>query len=439
MWGGENSMRMKRLFEQPGRYRVLLLCLLGLMALSVAGPGNNLSSALTPDPSPSRQMGVNPAIARFEPALAVRTSACITCHAKIYPGFITDFGYGDGYFFGKSWGGSRLGPFDGSIYGDFYGGEPNKTGWFTAEMGKIVVVPKAPFDFDLGAAGTKLSSAYRKPLQARTLAEYLSALEAQKKNPATIVEKERVFIGAPNAATLESRFGIKPGSGTEFKYIKDDKTSPEIQGITLLSGKGFFSNTAEVACDGDLFIRGTLFLNRAAIATKSGCRVYATGPIFVQDAITYKNLGGSTDKTNLQLVSAEAILLGLGDKSCDAAAKDSPLSRRLVSGYAISSFFTRDAVRRSISPKDFGQGIYEKGKMIEDLEDAGCRDDTLGFSRLLLNAPQIHNRYKGRFKGLVIAEVVLFRLGKSTIEFDPVFKEVPILPMLNDSDYLEVK
>jgi hypothetical protein len=39
----------------------------------------------------------------------------------------------------------------------------------------------------------------------------------------------------------------------------------------------------------------------------------------------------------------------------------------------------------------------------------------------------------------VIAEVALFRLSKSSFEFDPVFKAVPTLPVLNDSDYLQVR
>ncbi len=154
-------MRIHKLLKRKGRFPILLLCFLSLMVLVFAGFKNDPSSANSPDPSPSKQPVINAAISEFEPALAVRTSACITCHAKIHPGFITDFGYGDSYFFGKPGGGSRFGSFDGSIYGDFYGGEPNKTGWLTAEMGKKVVVPKAGFDFDLSAAGAKLSDAYR--------------------------------------------------------------------------------------------------------------------------------------------------------------------------------------------------------------------------------------------------------------------------------------
>ncbi len=165
----------------------------------------------------------------------------------------------------------------------------------------------------------------------------------------------------------------------------------------------------------------------------------ATGPLFVQGAITYKSPGSPIDNTNLQLVSAQAILLGIGDKSCDATCKGSPLSRRLVSGYAVSTYFTRDASRRGVLPKAFGQGIYEQGKLIPGLEDAGCREETIDYSHLLLNAPQVHGRYKGSFKGLVIAEFALFRLGSSNFEFDPVFKRVAVLPRLKHTDYLQVQ
>ena len=130
--------------------------------------------------------------------------------------------------------------------------------------------------------GAKLSdqAAYRQPLQATSLAEYLKALEKQKPNPATVIEKEKVFIGAPDAATLEARFQIVPGSGAKFKYLKNDNSSPEIEGIGLSPGNDFYTNTREVVCDGDLFIRGSLFLHRITLSTKNGCRIYSTGPIF---------------------------------------------------------------------------------------------------------------------------------------------------------------
>jgi hypothetical protein len=402
--------------------------------------GNHSADALAADPLMTAQPPrVNPAITEFEPAMAIRASACITCHARIQPSYITDFGYGTPYFFGQRTAGSKFGPFDGSIYGDFFGSDTDKTGWLTGRIDKKIVVPQAAIDFDLQAAGSKLAEQYKQPLQAKSLAAYLRALESLKPNPATVIEKRKIFIGAPTAATLDERFGLAAGSDTKFRYVKDSKFSPEAQGISPSLGSDLYTNTGDVVCDGDMFVRGTLFLNRLTLATLNGCRIYATGPIFVQNEITYKNLGGPEDKTNLQLVSAQAILLGIGNKSCDTSDKDSPLSRRLVSGYAISTVFTREASAKSIAPKENGQGIYEQGMKISALEDSSCREGAPGFTRLLLNAPQVHNRYKGKFKGLVITEFALFRLGNSNFEFDPVFKEVPVLPRLRDSDYLEVQ
>lgn len=409
--------------------RALVPCLLVSSLLLCLAHGSGDSAA-----------GANPAISDYEPAFAVRASSCITCHAEIQPSCITDFGRGEPYFFGRHGSGSTLGTFDGSMYGDF-GGEPDKTAWLTARIARQIIVPRAEISFDLKAAAKKLAGQpdFRQALEAKSLAEYLRALESRKPNPAAVVEKEEVFIGAPTAATLEARFNIPAASANLSKYIENDASSPALQGIGMDSGRNFFTNTGEVVCDGDLFLRGTLFLNNLSLATRSGCRIYATGPIFIQKEIHYKDLEGAGRKANLQLVSAEAILLGVGDKSCDPSSEESPLSRRLVSGYAISTFMTREAQRRSISAKEFGEGIYARGKLIPALEDAACHGDDVSFSRLLLNAPQIHNRYKGKFRGLVIGEVALFRLSKSAFEFDPIFKQVPILPVLRPRDYLHVE
>lgn len=394
------------------------------------------------DPTPAKQgkPGVNAAIAEFEPALAIRASGCITCHATIRPSYITDFGYGNRYFFGHPGQSGKFGSFNGSVYGDFYGDPryPNTTGFLTAHIEKSVIVPEAPLDFDLSAAGGKIASqsSYKQSLRATSLAEYLQALEKQKDAPAAIIEKKRVFIGAPDSETLLARFNVQPGSGPHFKYIKNETSSPDIAGIGLWleTSKKFYTNIGDVTCDGDLLVPGTLFLNRLNLTTKNGCRIYATGPIFVQNAINYKG-----SRANLQLVSSQAILMGVGDKSCEASDKESPLSRRLVSGYAVSTYLTREGAKRSMTPEELGKRIYAEGTLIPSLEDATCQADTPAFSRLLLVAPLVHSRYQGQFKGIVIAEVVLFRLGKSTFEFDPVFKEVPTLPILKDTDYLQVK
>ncbi|NLV29588.1 MAG: hypothetical protein GXY47_00415 [Acidobacteria bacterium] len=397
------------------------------------------------DPAPANlnRTAVNAAIAEFEPALAVRASGCITCHADIRPSYITDFGYGSRYFFGRPGQSGKFGSFNGSVYGDFFGDPryPDTTGFMSAHVEKSVIVPVAPLDFDLGAAGGRIvdQPVYRQPLRATSLAGYLRGLEQRKSAPAAIIEKQRVFIGAPDSETLLARFKVPPGSTSLLEYVKNEPSSPEIAGIGIENGKQYYTNTGEVVCDGDLLVQGTLFLDRVILSTKNGCRIYATGPIFMQNAIVYKTDPVIPDRANLQLVSSQAILMGVGDKSCETSDKESPLSRRLVSGYAVSTYLTREADRKSIAPETLGKSIYAEGKRIPSLEDATCQADAPEFSRLLLNAPLVHSRYQGRFKGLVIAEVVLFRLGKSHFAFDPVFKEVPTLPLLKDADYLEVE
>src|SRR5512145_260742 len=69
------------------------------------------------DPAPARlnKTAVNAAIAEFEPALAVRASGCITCHADIRPSYITDFGYGNRYFFGRPGQSGKFSSFNGSV------------------------------------------------------------------------------------------------------------------------------------------------------------------------------------------------------------------------------------------------------------------------------------------------------------------------------------
>ena len=384
--------------------------------------------------------GINTAVIEYEPALALRASGCLTCHAEIASNYITDFGYGSSYFFANPASKNEVGIYNGHIYGDFIA-EPGKSSWLTAEFKKNIIVPHAPVDFDLSkAAGDTLTdkSSYQEALKSGSLAEYLRALESKKDKPAPVMEKKKVFIGAPDKITLEDRFSIKSDDRVDFKYIRNDPTSPEVKGIELSEDGIYYTNNGEIICDGDLFIRGMLFLNEAAVVTKKGCRIYATGPVFLQKEITLKNADNSGDQSNLQLVSTEAIFLGVGREKRDTTPKTDPMALRLLMTPARPSILTREAYRNNITPHEFTQALYDRAALVP-LEDSSYHDDTIGFSRLLLNAPVINSRYKGKFKGLVIAEYALFWQGSCSFEFDPVFKEVPVLPLLKDSDYLRVE
>jgi hypothetical protein len=414
----------------------LLMCtltaaLLGTVFLT------SLSSS-PPAPGTDRSPG-NAAIEEYRPALAVRGSGCITCHAEVYSPIITDFGAGDPYFFGNPAAGSEVGPFNGNIYGDFIA-EQNNTGWATARFHGEIIVPEVSIDFsleDAAPANLKKEPSYQAAFRASSLAGYLRTLESRKPEPATVVEKKKIYIGAADAATLAARFGMKPGDASDFTFFKTDReVSPDIEGIERAGGGTYYTNVREVVCDGDLFVRGTLLLNKPSIRTGTGCRIYATGPIFLEGAATFSGTAADEDLSNLQLMSAEAIFLGTGKEKC--AGDGDPLSSRLLRTPALTSIFTRAAERRHSSPEAFMQELYDKASSVP-LEDSSCHDTSLSLSRMLLNAPVIHCRYSGRFKGVVIAEFALFWQGKSSYEFDPVFRKVPVLPVLDDSDYLVVE
>lgn len=410
----------------------IFVCIVSMLSIS-----ENIYS-LSSEAKLKRQ-GINAAVKEYEPAVAVRASGCLTCHAEISSNYITDFGYESSYFFADPKGKNMAGVFNGHIYGDFMG-YPGKTGWLTANFKKNIIVPHAPVDFDLSKSADESlinESAYRDALKAGSLADYLRALEREKSNPAQVIEKNRVFIGAPDIKTIETAFGIRPDENIDIKYIVNEPSSPAFKGIESDASGRYYTNTGEIICDGDLFIRGTLFLNKPVINSKTGCRIYVTGPVFLQKTISFKNSGNNDDKSNLQLVSAEAIFLGVGRETKDAGEKTDPMALRLLKTPARPSIFTRSICNNGITPERFTQDLYDMTALIP-LEDSSFHDDTIGFSRLLLNAPIINSRYKGNFKGLVIAEFALFWQGKTGFEFDPIFKKVPVLPMLKDSDYLVV-
>jgi hypothetical protein len=221
-------MNIKKWIPQHKQCSGPATALLGLVLLFIAGFPKEIVSVTPEDrlDTKERKQIVNATITRYEPALAVRGAGCITCHAKIHSAFITDFGYGDPFFFGNASGGIKVGPFNGNIYGDFIA-EQGKTSWLTAEMYKEIIVPQAPLSInpkDAAGSGLNNRSSYHDALRAGSLKEYLQALESQKTNPAPVIEKDRIFIGAPDTATLETRFGLTAGDTVDFKYIKNNRT-----------------------------------------------------------------------------------------------------------------------------------------------------------------------------------------------------------------------
>lgn len=369
---------------------------------------------------------VDNALIGLKPALAVRGTGCIMCHASISSNVITDFGYGDPYF----WGGPVLPPVDQtSIYAD----DKTDPAWkYIRRLGDEVIVPRA-------------STAHLSKVGAPTLADYLSGVLAASPYPEVnstqVVEVDRVYIGAPTAAKILASARMIPGLEA-VKYIPDfnQPSTPPALVRKLGSGLDHYTNdpNQEFVCSGDLVVDGVVFLNQPVIRSETGCRIYATGSIFVRGPVTYS--GGNEERRNLQLVSARAINMGLGRNTCGTKliGTDSLLNR-LKNEYRRKYFETRGEPEKTVQEKlDDIVADYNK---VGNLLDASC-DSTgreVGFERLILNAPIVFSRYTGGFRGSVIAEIALMSLDQFVFEFDPVFTNEAVLPLLSPEDYLVVE
>lgn len=370
----------------------------------------------------------------LEPALAIRGMGCIQCHANIKSNIITDFGYGNDYYFGMkpatTWWQS------GGVYGD----HGQSFGSMTIPADKTVVVPKAALPAVVSTATGQA-----------TIAKYVQNLFSKSTIASTqkvvVSEKNSVYIGAPTGAEIETATRLTPGERS--RYYKNAMDSVALSG--LVDQGTFFEASGRLDCDGDLVVRGPLYLENLQVNTVVGCRLYVIGSVFIYGPITY----ASGSNSNLQISSSKSISLGLGTvkntagKNCDptdryAADPTNYGTSSLVNRY--STFWTTPGnfVRQSATPKAYGDSIIAEAKLIEakkgPLYDATCRSEgrMVSYEHLLLNAPVVHSRYEGDFKGTVIAEFSIMSLGMFKFEFDPVFKTVPVWPFLDSKLYLHV-
>ena len=459
---------------------------------------------------------VGNAVNLLAPALAVRGTGCITCHAEVHSNMITDFGYGgDGntrdYYFGGLSPSAKYSWQDSMVYGDQWAFqiEPdtsiNPGSWATINLvknstgnGQNVFVPMAALP--AGPAGKTGATTLRGYVQHR-----LSHSANMDTTAANAVEKNSIFIGSPTAARMKAVFAWSASDETQkYKYI------PDASGVALsglnVSATGpangsYFTNTGTVFCEGDLMLEGTVYLNNLNLQTKTGCRIYATGSVFIYGPINYlTGMTGDYSKRNLQISSAKAVLMGLGalwknGSHCEAGAYANPslmpsyyayyqavvnpqptnpdptgnLSAQQKADYMVAIadsakfrlndwgsvastfymnnafFFRNDTRTGGAVVKDF---YTEMMSTIGQQYDAACRPETrnVSYERLLLNAPLVEGRYSGGFKGSIIAEIALMGLGIDNLgnsrfkfEFDPVFQQADVLPLLTDQDFLNVQ
>ncbi len=366
----------------------------------------------------------------LEPTLAVRGLGCIECHAKVDSSVISDYGYKNEYFFGGNFGAD--GWKSGSPYGDH--GQNLKTVEFSSSA--KFFVPKVTF-----------TQEQKDKTASDTLANYVRsqlALSSYATSRATpVTELQSVYIGAPTAVQIQSAFGMSSSQRMKFKASKE-----ATEALSGLSDEGtFFKNSGTLVCDGDLAVKGPLYLENLRLKTKAGCRLYVMGSVFVYGAITYEN-GDST--RNLQITSSHAISMGLGDTKkdgayCSGADWHQANSVEDSFDHRYSSIWTVPAQNtRAMTGQEFATAVTAERNLIEaklgTLFDAACRTETrnVAFERILLNAPQVHGRYLGNVQGTIISEYALISLQNFKFKFDPVFLSVDVLPMIDRSTYLSI-
>ncbi len=374
----------------------------------------------------------------LEPSLAVRGIGCATCHLQSSSKLITDFGFGNDYFFGKdALNVASASPFvpSYSYYNDHAGAS-----FKTANL-KEIIVPNQNLPFKPGTYLAATAPVAQR--EAITVSQYVKAVVPAT---ATVSTKNEIFIGAPSADVIKARTAL----GTaETAYFKNQDSSPALSGLSKL---GTYFTASNLICDGDLVINGTLFLKDLSLTTNEGCRIMVTGPIFINGKITYvQHVPSSTNNTNLQLVSSTWINLGVGLTNCE---NDSSYPAAAKAWYRTNSTAIQDpmthrlkvyAAKSRLNQQDVNS-LRTIQSSIATFQDASCRKSISGefpreehFERLLLNAPRVDSRYTGQFTGVIIAETALMGLSSFSFSFDPVFSRVPVLPLLRPSDYLVVK
>ncbi|MCB9073104.1 MAG: hypothetical protein H6623_05750 [Bdellovibrionaceae bacterium] len=388
---------------------------------------------------------VGATLSTIQPSLAVRGMGCIQCHSNVASNIVTDFGsQGNGQGFDYTFGVSPKGNHwaGGSPYGD-HGQSFN-----TLNMGAntSVFVPQNE------AVPTVVHNA----TGFNTLAEYIRDQFSKSANAGTkvtpVVEKSKIYIGAPEVNTILNAFHFT--SSQRHRYFRETNTAVALSG---LKDEGtFFRNDGPLSCEGDLALRGPLYLDNLSLQSKTGCRIYVMGSVFIYGPINYLNKDGNY---NLQITSSKAIAMGLGAAKkngsyCESTSRWAQNSNAAdyAAGSSLKTRFTDiwttpySFIRSSQDPKAYGQSVVDDAALIEakagPLYDAACRSEgrEVSFERLLLNAPIIHGRYTGDFKGTLIGEYVLMSLGGLFhFEFDPIFSEVTVLPFIESTNYLDVE
>lgn len=392
--------------------------------------------------------------------MAVRGVGCVMCHAQILGtgSLVTDFGQSNS---------ANLGLLSSNASKKYYGVYSDHMHSFKT---------------------SKISNDTNVQVPAAVLSGSPALLSFPSSYTGTINSvNSAITIGAPKVEDL-TKYKIDANAVTGLKnvyyYRDNNQSSANLSGLIQdANGVLYNDSKSNLVCEGDLFIDGVVRLTNLKLDSGVGCRIYATGTIFLDGAITYVKT--SYIYSHLQLSSSRAIVVGVGniqslDSSHDCMTSNSAnleyqycestnvLKARLgyftqansnackvtpgATGSTAINSWTAD--EDMFSTKD--DSVNTSQKLLKIVADSDLADSILNsnmkrvdascdanlanasFSRLLLNAPYIQGRNSNLFSGLIIAENLMWSMNKFQIINDPVFTQVPILPLLDMKTILQV-
>lgn len=366
----------------------------------------------------------------LQPALAVRATGCIMCHAQVASNVVTDFGRGlvqnnTDLFFGQ--GTAGVSPLSGAIYGN------HAENWSSVDLTGKIYVPNVTVPASVSGAPLLLADYLKSVIPA---AAQTSAGQDQEGNvipPKTEVkEVPDLFIGAPTTARIRELGGWDANyEDLAIRFFPQDlENSPPLSGLRLSDSGQYYQNVEgqELVCEGDVVINGVLFLKDAAIRTSnSGCRLYVTKSVFVMNSFAFP---GESPYRNLQISSSRAIVLGVGPET---RTSNNYLADRMKNHWTHVGFHTRDA---SATTEQKNLNILNDSFLLSGYTDSVTHGRDKAFERVLFNAPQFHSRYQGHVSAVIISEVGLAALGEFKFEFSSVFSSTQVLPLLEPEEYL---
>lgn len=401
----------------------------------------------SPDPEVPPPPTIQTTIKSLRPALAVRGPGCMTCHAQINGSLITDFGWGDDYFFGGN---------QNADWQMYYGNPTTSFGYLSFQSAQItngsIIVPKNAKIMRSNRDRVLNAVDPNRLLQEVSLANFISlpytAFIGGVSNPTSmdavisprpgqpkVIERENFYIGAPTQAMLLSLFPTIPQS-IDFRFQKDGSNAPNLSGIAVAPSGSYVKNIENtINCVGDLMVKGPLFLNNAQIQTnEKGCRIYATGLVAIQGEL--RALG--SEVANIQISSSRAIEIGFNYAKFRLWEGFAPFPPYLTYKYDRES--TRRLQNQGGSLQDHINSVNNEASADLNVISASeslvfNESSNISYSKILLNAPHVYITRNSEFSGAIIAETLtptIKRVGENfKFHYDPTFEDsrVPIFPL----------